>query len=99
MSTILDYLAALKHGERVWADCPECGEELPWWIPGNQKLIEEDPEYRDEWGLQCDSGNCGYEVSLGPPTILCAVCGEALHRSGDNATAFTCQGCGRRVTA
>ena len=91
MSTVLDYMVELRAGERVWADCPGCGELLTWWIPGNQELIEADPDYRDSAGLQCDGGDCGYEVSLGPPAILCSSCGQALHRVAEGYHCLPCQ--------
>lgn len=45
--------------------------------------------------------HCDFALNLntGPPVILCAVCGEVLHRSVRDDTVFTCQSCGRRVTA
>ncbi len=89
----------LKAGERVWADCPECGDDLPWWIPGNPKLIEADPYYHDKSGLLCDSGDCGYRVMLGPPEILCSRCGEALVvcRPDGEELCYGCPPCRRVV--
>ena len=80
MSTILDHLDNLKAGDRVWAECPECSNELPWWIPGNQVLVDADPDYHDDLGLQCDNNNCDFEIMFGPPAILCSQCGNPLKR-------------------
>jgi hypothetical protein len=96
VSTVLDRLGELKAGERVWADCPKCGTSLPWWIPGNPMLIEADSDYRDDLGLQCDRDDCGYTVSLGPPTILCSVCGGPLEL---REAGYSCEPCGRTVGA
>lgn len=99
MSMVLDYLEELKAGNRVWGACPECVENNYWWIPGNPALIEEGGDWDDDAGLRCGYKACNHELSLGPPTILCAVCGEPLRQSTSVNRTFLCQGCGRRVTA
>lgn len=100
MTTVLDRLEELRAGRKVDARCPNCTSEQQWWLPENSEALGiQLGNYG--LGIKCYRMACGFVLNLnpGPPTILCAVCGEALHRSGDNDTAFLCQGCGRRVTA
>lgn len=89
MNTILDRLEELRAGKAVVGGCPRCKLQQVWGDPAR------------DLGNSCSSSMCGVLLDLDakPPVILCAVCGEALHRSASGDTAFTCQGCGRRVTA
>lgn len=101
VSTVLDSLDELRAGEKVEACCPLCEAGQTWWVPGYRLRLNRMGANRDNLGLECYRPGCGFVVNLnpGPPVILCAVCGQPLHRSVHDDTVFTCQGCGRRVTA
>ncbi len=86
MSTVLDRLEELRAGQQVHANCPMCGQFQQW------------HNARPHWH-RCVAPSCVFNLDDAPPVILCAVCGEVLHRSVHDDNAFTCQGCGRRVTA
>lgn len=90
MSTILDHVDELRAGHKVDAECPSCGLLQCWWDDLQGRTCASDR-----------SGQCGHILNLnaGPPTILCAVCGQPLLRSENNDKAFLCQGCGRTVWA
>lgn len=96
MSTILDRLDELRAGKRVQADCPSCGFQYMWWIPGDPGLMAEGGDWIDEAGLKCGYRGCAYEVTFytGPPDILCSSCGQALKRAGNG---FRCAPCRREV--
>ena len=90
MSELLARIPELQAGKVILEDCPWCTANQKWWMPGDPDPKGVEPEH--DWeGLTCWQ-KCGYVVKMGPPTILCAMCGAALEKI---KRGFQCEPCGR----